>query len=86
MLEDCDAPGANIMKQQWCAKYRIQMQQAFLDSQDWSAFSERLCIFETVVDAVFLKHVQRNSFSQDSHSLLGCLFFQAVVKDGRYFV
>jgi hypothetical protein len=54
MSEDCDAPGANIMKQQWSAKYRIQMQQALLDSLDWSAFSERLCIFETVVDAVFL--------------------------------
>jgi hypothetical protein len=38
MLEDCDAPGANIMRQHWPAKYRIQMQQALLDSQDWSAF------------------------------------------------
>jgi hypothetical protein len=38
MSEDCDAPGASIMKQQWPAKYRIELQQAFLDSQYWSAF------------------------------------------------
>jgi hypothetical protein len=44
------------------------MQQALLDSQDWSAFLEQLCIFGSVADAVFLKNVQRNSFSRDSQS------------------
>jgi hypothetical protein len=68
MSEDCDAPGANIMKQQWPAKYRNQMQQALLDSRDWIVFLERPCIFESVVDSIFLKNVQRNSFSRDSQS------------------
>jgi hypothetical protein len=68
MSEDCDGPGANIMKQQCPAKHRLQMQQFLLDSQDWSAFLE-LCIFGSVVDAIFLKNVQRNSFSRDGQSL-----------------
>jgi hypothetical protein len=68
MSEDCDASGANIMKQQRPAKYRIQMQQTLIDSQDWIAFLEQPCIFESEVDAILLKHVQRNSVSRDSQS------------------
>jgi hypothetical protein len=51
------------------------MQQALLDYQDWSAFLGQHCIFESVVDAVFLKNVQRNSFSRDSQSfrMLHCV-------------
>jgi hypothetical protein len=45
MLEDCDCPAANIVKQQVPAKYRIQLQQALLYSQNWSAFLEQPCIF-----------------------------------------
>jgi hypothetical protein len=59
MSEDCDAPGANIMKQQWPANYRIQMQQAILDSQHCSAFLEQPCIFESVVDAILLKYEEK---------------------------
>jgi hypothetical protein len=35
------------------------MQQAILDSQDWSAFLEEPCIFESVEDAVLLKNEEK---------------------------
>jgi hypothetical protein len=56
MSEDSNAPVANIMKQQWPVKYRIQMQQALLDSQHCIAFLEEPCIFESVVDVILLKN------------------------------
>jgi hypothetical protein len=35
------------------------MQQARLDSQDWSDFLEQPCIFESVVDAILLKNEEK---------------------------
>jgi hypothetical protein len=70
MSKDCDAPGANIMKQQWTAKYINEMQQAILDSLDRNVFSETPCIFQTVVDVVFL-NMYRETVSVEIVSLLG---------------